>query len=296
MKKTYIAIFAVLISFTTTAQQIHLSSFYDLQGLLHNPAMAGVNSKNTVAATYRSQWSGINGGPKTATIFGSFNLPKFDAGVGGYIFNDVTGPTARKGIVFDIAKHINVNEKAKFSLGIELKLQQYSIDKSKFSTSFLTDPVLGAGDKKTKFDAGFGASYVSEKFQIGVSVAQLVQTKLQFYSGNLNRSQEARLYRHYYLHSNYKWQVDEDTKIIPNLLVTYLPNAPLELQGGINVEHKKIFWWGVGLRLKQSYTLTAGIIIKDKYRIGYSFDAYQTPLSVFDGGFNAHEIALKYEF
>ena len=47
--------------------------------------------KDMVAATYRSQWSGVNGGPKTATVYGSFNIEKMGAGVGGYIFNDVSG-------------------------------------------------------------------------------------------------------------------------------------------------------------------------------------------------------------
>ncbi|MBP6431476.1 MAG: PorP/SprF family type IX secretion system membrane protein [Ferruginibacter sp.] len=296
MKKTYIIIAAVIINLTASAQQIHLSSFYDLQGLLHNPAMAGTQQKDMVAATYRSQWSGINGGPKTATIYGSFNIEKFGAGVGGYIFNDVTGPTSRRGIAFDIAKHVKVNDKAKVSLGIELKLQQYALDRNKFSTDFISDPVLANNTKKIKFDAGFGVAYVSDKFQIGASVSQLVQSKLQFYGGNLNRSEEARLYRHYYLHSNYKWQVDEATKIIPNILVTYLPNAPMEFQGGVTIEHNNAFYWGVGGRVSQSYMLNAGVIIKDKFRVGYSFDAYQTPLSTFDAGFNAHEIGLRYEF
>lgn len=296
MKKSYIIIAAVIISFSAAAQQIHLSSFYDMQGLLHNPAVVGTQQKNTVAATYRSQWSGINGGPKTATVYGSFNLEKMGAGVGGYIFNDVTGPTSRRGVAFDIAKHIKINDKAKFSLGIELKLQQYALDRSKFSSDFISDPVLANNTKKMKFDAGFGVAYIGDKLQIGASVSQLVQSKLQFYGGNLNRSQEARLYRHYYLFSNYKWQVDDATKIIPNILVTYLPNAPTEFQGGVIVEHNNIFWWGVGARLKQSYMLNAGVIVKDKFRIGYSFDAYQTPLSTFDNGFNAHEIGLKYEF
>ncbi|MBL0145770.1 MAG: type IX secretion system membrane protein PorP/SprF [Chitinophagaceae bacterium] len=86
------------------------------------------------------------------------------------------------------------------------------------------------------------------------------------------------------------------TKVIPNFLLTYLPNAPTEFQGGFTVEHNNSFWWGVGAKLKQSYMLNAGVIIKDKLRIGYAYDAYQTPLSGFESGFNAHEIGVRYEF
>jgi type IX secretion system PorP/SprF family membrane protein len=295
MKKSSILIVLLGCLLTTSAQQLHISSFYDLQGLLHNPAIAGTQGKNVVAATYRSQWSGISGGPKTQAIFGSFNLPKFGAGIGGYIFNDATGPTSRRGINLDLAKHVVLNEDAVFSLGIETKLQQYAIDRNKLTAALGSDPVLGTSENKMKFDAGFGVAYVGKKLQIGASVSQLVQSKLQFYSGNLNRSQEARLYRHYFLHGNYKWS-DGTTKLVPNFLLTYLPNAPLELQGGLNVEHNNVFWWGVGYRLKQSFMLNAGIIVKDKVRIGYAYDAYQTPLSTFENGFNAHEIGLRYQF
>ena len=290
------SIILMLACFTTaSAQQLHISSFYDLQGLLHNPSMAGTQPKNLVAATYRSQWNGLSGAPKTQAVFASVNLPKFGAGIGGYIFNDATGPTSRRGINLDLAKHIKISETAKFSLGVETKIQQYAIDRGKLSSALGSDPVLGSSENKMKFDAGFGIAYVSEKLEIGASVSQLVQSKLQFYSGNLNRSQEARLYRHYFLHGNYKWN-DGTTKVIPNFLLTYLPNAPMELQAGVNIEHNNVFWWGAGFRLKQSFMLNAGVILKNNVRIGYAYDAYQTPLSDFESGSNAHEIGLRYEF
>ncbi|MBL0145771.1 MAG: PorP/SprF family type IX secretion system membrane protein [Chitinophagaceae bacterium] len=219
MKKTSIIILAICSAFAANAQQLHLSSFYDLQGLLHNPAVAGTSTKNVIAATYRNQWSGISGSPTTATVYGSFNLPKFGAGVGGYIFNDVTGPTSRRGINAAFAKHIQVGDNAKFSLGIEAKLQQYAIDKGKLSTALGNDPVLGSSENKMKFDAGFGIAYVGEKLQIGASVSQLVQSKLQFYSGNLNPSKEARLYRHYFFteHTNGQMENQSNTKLFVNL-------------------------------------------------------------------------------
>ncbi len=296
MKKIIILILTLGSLTTALAQQLQTSSFYDMQGLLHNPAMAGVQGKNIVAATYRTQWTGISGSPKTTTLYGSFALPKLGGGVGGYIFNDVTGPTSRRGINLAAAKHINLGNNAKFSLGIEAKIQQYSLDKNKLSASLASDPVLAGSDNKMKFDAGFGAVYAGEQFTIGASVSQLVQSKLQFYSGNLTRTDEARLYRHYYVHSSYKWDVDGNTNIIPNFLLTYLPNAPLEFQGGFTVEHRNLLWWGLSAKVKQSFMVSAGFKINNKFKLGYSFDAYKTPLSSFDNGFNAHEFVLRYEF
>ncbi|MFZ9695643.1 MAG: type IX secretion system membrane protein PorP/SprF, partial [Chitinophagaceae bacterium] len=138
--------------------------------------------------------------------------------------------------------------------------------------------------------------YTSSKFQLGASVSQLIQSKLDFYNGTLTRSEEARLYRHFYVHGSYNWQVDANTKIIPNFLLIYLPNAPAEFQAGARVEHKEVFWWGLSLRARQSWMLSAGVKVQKKLTLGYSFDIYSTPLSVFDKGPNAHEILLRYSF
>ena len=129
-----------------------------------------------------------------------------------------------------------------------------------------------------------------------MSVSPLSQTKLDFYTGNLTTTEQARLYRHFYLHSNYVWDVDANSKIIPNLLLIYLPNAPLEVQGGFRVEHKEVFWWGLALRARQSWMLSAGVKIQKKLTVGYCFDIFNTPLSVYDNGSNGHEILLRYDF
>ena len=296
MKKIVLAAFVLASAFTAGAQQLQTSSLYDLQGVLHNPSVAGTQQSNMIGVSYRSQWSGISGSPKTATVFGSFDIPSFGMGIGGNIYQDKTGPTSRTGIALSLAKHIR-GEKGVFSIGIENRLQQYAIDKAKLSESLGTsDPVLGATDSRFKYDAGFGISYTSKTLQVGASVSQLVQSKLNFYSGNLSRDEEARLYRHYYLHGLYNWYVDGTTVITPNVLFIYLPNAPLSYQVGARVEFNELFWFGGGYRSHQSYMLSAGVHIGKKFTVGYAFDNYINPISSFDNGANAHEVLLRYDF
>lgn len=292
--KKYILIMLVMGTVTElSAQQLQISSMYDLQGVFHNPSTAGVNN-SMVGVSYRTQWSGISGSPKTATFFGSFDIPKLNIGLGGYVYNDKTGPTSRTGLELAFAKHIATNNGGVFSVGLEARGQQYTLDRNKLTTTLGSDPAIGTADNKFMFDAGFGLSYTGKKLQLGASVSQLVQSKLDFYTGNLTRNEEGRLYRHYYFHGKYTWRTDENTTITPNFLVVYLPNAPTEYQFGARVEHKEIFWWGVGYRVKQSFMLSAGVNINKKFTVGYSFDIYSTPLSVFDAGSNSHELLMRY--
>lgn len=296
MKKLILFINIVAIAGALKGQQLMTSSLYDQHGNLHNPATAGSAKHAVIGASYRKTWDGISGAPQTTLIFGSTYLTNAKIGIGGYLYNDVTGPTRRTGGQMAYSYHIQMANDATFSLGLEARLQQFSLDKAKLSATLGNDPVLASSESRFKADAGFGIAYNGKKLQAGASVSQLIQSKLDFYSGNLNPTEEGRLYRHYYLHGSYKWDVDGSTKIIPNLLFIYLPNAPLEVQGGARVEHNDVFWWGLGLRARQSWMISAGVKIQKKLTIGYSFDIFNTPLSVYDRGANGHEILLRYDF
>jgi type IX secretion system PorP/SprF family membrane protein len=295
MKRYIIILLGAICVKQAGAQQLQTSSMYDLQGVFHNPSTAGVQN-SMVGASYRTQWSGISGSPKTATVFGSFALPDLKIGLGGYLYSDKTGPTSRTGIQLAFAKHIPLKNDAKFSVGIEARGQQYSLDRAKLTATLGSDPALGTSENRFVFDAGFGVSYTGKKLQVGASVSQLIQSKLNFYTGNLGTGEQARLYRHYVFHGSYKWNVDGSTKIIPHVMVIYLPNAPTEVNGGVRIEHNEVFWWGLGMRAKQSFLLSAGVNITKKFTVGYAFDIYQTPLSVYDAGANAHEVLLRYNF
>jgi type IX secretion system PorP/SprF family membrane protein len=299
MRKIIMILFLVIALLALTksfAQQLQTSSLYDMQGMIHNPSMAGTGEYNSAGITYKSQWSGISGAPKTATAFGSFDLPRQKIGIGGFIYSDKTGPTSRTGLQLSLAKHIVMKNDATFSIGIAPSIMQYSIDRTKLMETLGDDAALGNIDNKIKFDVAFGISYTDKKFQIGASVSQLVQSKLDYYKGNLARTEEARLYRHYYLHGNYCWNVDNVTTITPGFLVIWLPNAPTEFQVGARVEHNKILWWGIGYKSRQSYILSAGVNLSKKITVGYAFNDYLTPISSFDAGSYGHEFILRYNF
>ena len=296
--KKYIYLIALSMVFTTaSAQQLQTSSLYDVQGVLHNPAMAGMQRSNFVGASYRSQWSGITGSPKTTNVFGSFAVPDKLIGLGGYIYSDVTGPTSRTGAQFSFAKHLPMSDgSGKFSIGIETRLFQFGIDKNKLGLTLGNDPILAGAQTRTKFDAGLGLAFTNEKLQVGISVAQMVQSKLDFYTGSQTLAAQGRLYRHFYFHTNYRIDVGGGTTIVPNMLLIYLPStSAAEFQAGARVE-RELFWWGVGIRSRQSYMLSAGLNINKNFSLGYGYDSYINPISIFDGGASGHELLLRYTF
>lgn len=279
------------------AQQLNTSSFYELAPVLHNPATVGSQQQAFVGGSFKTQWSGMPGSPKTGLLYGQTFLPNARLGLGGYIYHDVTGPTARTGIQMAYAYHIPVKEKSTVSFGLEARLQQLSFDRQKLQQELGgLDPVVTGSHNRIKPDAGVGIAYASPRFQAGVAVSQLVQSKYNLYELIGTQAEQSKLYRHYYLHGNYTFITDELTKIIPNLLVIYLPNAPVEVQGGARIMHNDLLWYGLSWRARQGWMIAAGVKLKEKFTVGYSFDIFKAPLTVYQKGSSGHELMLQYNF
>jgi len=110
MKRYSTLLLCVMFVAGAKAQQLATASLYDQHGFLHNPATAGGAKHGMIGASYRSMWSGIDGAPQTTVVFGSAYLSKVKLGLGGYLYNDVTGPTKRACLQMPYAYHIPVKE------------------------------------------------------------------------------------------------------------------------------------------------------------------------------------------
>ncbi len=293
IKTSAVAILALCFN-QSKAQQIYKVSRYLDRSFLHNPAAVGANNATNIAAVYRSQWSGITGGPQTTILFGDTYFSKKNVGAGIVLYNDKTGAITRSGGELDLSYSIKLDGDAKrlmFGLGGEMI--QYKIDKDKISGAIAGDPLLSSADTKTKADASFGMYYRSEKFNVGVSAKQLIGAKLGYLK---NTATEGRLYRQYYLTSSYYYRTDEQNVLIPHAEVQLSENAPVNFQAGLVLEHNDIFSIGFGYDYQQSYTIFAGVKILHKLSINYAYDASKTPLSAYDDGAGSNEISLRYSF
>ena len=261
-----------------------------------NPGAAGIANQDMIGISYRSQWSSFPGSPRTYMVYGDMNLEKLKAGIGAYLYRDETGPTSRTGVQLAYSYHIiSRDEKHKLGLGIELRGLQYAIDKGKLTDALGNDPALGGASSKFGFDAGAGAYYTNDKLSIGAAVSQLIQSKLQL-ADVPNAKISGKLYRHYNFLANYKIQTGDDIFLVPNALVRVIEHAPAEYEAGIKLDYQEKIWFAIIYKVHQLYSLQAGFKVADKINISYSYDAYQTPISDFDGGSAAHEIGVRFDF
>ncbi len=278
------------------AQQLHFTSQYLQHNAMYNPAAAGIANKNMVGASYRSMWSSFPGNPRTFMLYGDVKLDKLKAGIGAYLYRDETGPTSRTGAQFAFSKHIvSKDGKHKVGLGLELRALQFAIDKNKLVGSLGSDPVLAGAENKFGLDAGAGAYYTNDKLSVGAAVSQLIQSKLEL-ANVPNSKQGGKLYRHYNFTANYRINTGANIYLIPNALVRVIENSPSEFEFGMNVNYQNMIWWGLNWRVDQFWSLQAGFKLAQEIGLTYSYDYYQTPISIFTGGSGAHEIGLRFDF
>ncbi len=282
----------MLAGFSAQSQQIFKVAQFVKHNYLYNPAAAGAEDKSSVGAVYRKMWSGMPGGPQTTFLYGDHYYASKNTGVGVMLYTDKTGPTSRTGGQVDVSYSIDFKEGKRLMFGLAGMFMQYRIDKASFSHYIPNDPLLASDGTELKGDAAAGIYYRSNTLNIGFSVQQLLQSKLNFIKSTSNP--EGRLYRHYYLAGHYNWRTDEDNVIVPHFSLLAVSGSPVEAEAGVMIEHKKLLWAGLGYHYKQSFTALLGVNIKKQLALGYAYQQYRTPLSVFEDGGAAHEISLRY--
>jgi type IX secretion system PorP/SprF family membrane protein len=287
---------AVVCSYSkVTAQQLYKISQYIDRSFIHNPAAVGANGVTTAGAAYRSQWSGIDGGPKTAVLFADTYFGSKSTGAGIVLYNDETGPTSRSGADLSVSYSIKLNgDDKRLMFGLGGQVLQFKVDKAKIASSIPGDPILSSDGSSIKGDANAGIFYRSKTFNAGFAARQLVQPKLDFVKTATNT--EGRLYRHYIFNASYSWATDESNVVLPHVEMRFAQNAPVDVEGGVVLIHKDLLQLGVSAHYKQAYTIFAGIKLQHKFSINYAYDVYNNPVSVFESGFAAHEIMLRYFF
>ena len=285
----------MLLAGAAFGQQLHFTSQYLQHNSMYNPAAAGMtDNQSVIGITYRNQWGSFPGNPKTYMLYGDFNLKKMNAGLGAYVYRDVTGPTSRTGIQLAYSYHVKLNDRnARLGIGLELRLLQFSIDKSKLTEALGNDPVLAGSSNKIAPDAGAGVYFTNDKLSFGIAASQLIKSKIALVA-TAGTDIRAKLYRHYNFMASYKWLTGENIYLIPNGMIRVIENAPPEYDFGCKLDYQQKFFFALNWRARQAFSVQAGMSILKKIELGYAYDYYITPSTLVNDGFAGHELSLRF--
>jgi type IX secretion system PorP/SprF family membrane protein len=287
-----ILIFSVLGGSSLFGQQLPQFTQYMFNDFVVNPAIAGVHDFYQIRTNHRFQWVGLVDPPLTNSIAFYGPHAKYDMGYGGYIYNDVTGPTSRTGVTGSYGYNIEVMPGIRLSMGLSASIMQYRVDGTQLNPRDVTDEVIQHIVSTSYMpDVGLGLYLYADDFYAGLSVAQLLNNKVEIFE---NKDGLNRLKTHFFLTGGYKYEIDKDWILEPSVIIK--GTAPKEIGFDLTakVEWQKMVWGAVSYRYHEAIAIILGYSYEETLFFGYSYDIGITDLRKYNTG--THELMIGYRF
>lgn len=256
---------------------------------LINPAYAGSQEGLHFFGSYRTQWVGLEGAPKTAMLSVHTPLGNSGLGLGVNFTNDRLGVMDENTLSVDLSYAIDLNYQYKLAFGLKGSGNLLDVAYSKLHIYNPTDPII-AEDIKNEFtpNVGAGLFLYSDKAYVGLSVPHLLNQSR--YEDNEVKVLHQKM--HLYLSGGYIFDLSPSIQFKPATLLKIELGSPLQMDVTANVMFIKKFTLGVAYRWDASVSGLAGFQINDTLFIGYSYDAETSKLARYNSG--SHEIFMRF--
>jgi len=296
MRKGLIIVIMIFICRFAGAQQIGMYSHYFYNPLIYNPAFTGSNDVVNAMLINRTQWTGFKGAPKLTVFSLDGSLIAKKVGLGLSLISDRKGISNRMGGNISYSYRLNVNDDLHVLFGLSFGVINQTLDFSRPFVENTIDPILFSDiQRKTTLDANCGFALVYKNLEIGVAVPQIIGNKINYVDNNNVRAYYTQT-RHFMSSVKYKFFIakDKGISLAPQALVRFVPNAPFQYDGNINLDWKDKFW--IGATYKSSYAVAAnvGFCIYKQVYLGYSYDFITGKIGKYAGV--SHEIMINFKF
>jgi type IX secretion system PorP/SprF family membrane protein len=291
----------------SNAQQDAQFSQYIFNGLYINPAYAGEKQDVFVNSFFRSQWTGIQGAPQTVSVAVDGSLNDLNTGLGLLLNQDKIGAQSTTSMYGNYAYKIQLDEQydSNISFGLGFGFLQSSLNGNELNATQTNDSYVPAGNVSVILpDARLGILYTSDKFFAGASVDNLIASHVHTSAENALTTIPKP---HYYFTVGALFDLEEDIKFKPSILIRDSPGAPKSVDINSFFLFNDRFWAGATYRTTinsnntgsninlNSSTALVGMVeffINPRVRVGYAFDYSLNALGNY--GYGSHELSVSF--
>ena len=269
----------ILSTIIANAQAKPAYTQYVLNNYILNPALVGIENYTDIKASFRNQWTGINGAPVTsylsiqapigksdyrtsATSFAvtgenprgkqywqDYTAPEPHHGIGFYAMNDKAGYINRWTIAASYAYHKPLGVKTTLAVGFNFGASGINLDATKATFADPTnDPAIGVanGDlKKIKPEIGAGLWLYSGRYFAGLSVLNIVPGKAKF---TANNRYGTYFTPNFFGTLGYRFSLGEDFTLIPSVMLQYWQPQLLGAHFNTKLQYRDKAWVGGSYR------------------------------------------------
>ncbi len=295
-----IILFLLMICSKVYAQNEPIYSHYMFNSMSFNPAFSGNYDKLHLQSTYRMQWIGIEGAPRT--LMSSIDAPIFNKMSAGLeVLQDNIGDFSNTTVYGNYAYRININESSRISFGLGLGIRMQRLGKDDISQ---LDPIFNnLSYNQNAFNAKAGAHYSNNKFYFSISSTELIPSANFINStGTKNKNQSL------FISSGYSLRIADEFVIYPSIL--YRENFKNASYFNFTnlVGYKSTLWFGLSYRQgfylfneytkidKNDFSKVIGFLfdyeLNDMFRFGYNYDFSLSNNQSLGNG--SHELSVSY--
>lgn len=272
------------VSFSICAQQDPLLTNYWNNLSFINPGATGLFYKHQAAVNYRNQWNKVNGAPNTLIAGYNAKIDKIHGGIGFNYQYETIGFYNKHRLDLNYGYHFDLGNNRIISAGISAGIMQIDVKTDWYiPPSGEPDPSLPSDNKQYSFHSNIGVVYKGNALSMGISSTQFLSVKIK--DANYTPS------RHYNVFAAYDLLVGKKFLLKPQFLVR-TDAVVISADYSLIAKYNNRYWAGVFYRTSDAIGFSAGWDIKEKYRVGYSYDFTISKLSGVSQG--SHEIVLGF--
>lgn len=299
----YIVLFVILTaSFIGHSQNDAHYSHFNFNPFILNPASVPRDNKIDICLLGRKQWYGFPTSPANQMVCGKTYYKDMYGGMGLLFNNDQLGEENIFNLRASYNYYVRLNRQHLLSLGLGLGFINNTVDGSQLRYADYDDP-MAITDKYSHFagDASFGAEVNSKyyNYTAGLAISHLNKV---FKMGKKGRQKlELEPASHIYTYGTYYYQVNDEVKIEPTLLIkssVFITQFEMNCIASFN---RDLWYSGLTYRLSDALVVMGGYNFKTtngrnstRYRHGYAYEFSVGMLRTYNNG--SHEIMYALNF
>jgi len=255
-----------------------------------NPAYAGSRETLSIGMLARTQWTGLNGSPKTLTFSAHSPFSK-SVGLGLSAIVDENGPVKEQNIYADFSYTLQTSEEGRLAFGLKGGVTFKNIGLFSLTTIQTSDPAFNDNVNSSNPNFGAGAFYYTNNFYIGLSVPNVLEVShIKTENGKISDVSEKM---HYFITGGYVFDLTNNLKFKPSTMIKALSGAPLAVDISANFLFNEKLELGASYRLDDSVSALVTFQIVRGFRMGYAYDYTVSNLGEFNDG--SHEAFLLWD-
>lgn len=290
--KKLIIILLDLIPVIALGQQFPFMEGYNVNLYSLSPAYAGIHNGKTLFLDYRTDWTGIEGGPTTYQLTYSDKF-RNRVGLGGKFVYDKTDIFKQTLLLGSYSYEVKIKEAHTVNFALSMGVYRNSIDLSKYynDPDYIEDMVLIYGMQKSKIKF---ATDISVLYRYGDAEAGILFSNIMFGTAKYQNSDMTyKPMKNYLLHASYLFNLDDKWTFKPTSIFRGGQDIPAQLEISATATWNDRFWGTTTARTGGIFGLGLGGEIYKGFLLNYSYNLSNyinstVPVNVF----GSHQLSL----